>query len=280
MRVLRSVTLATVATALTLGLAACGGGPSGSDGDAAALENPLRVGASAIPHAEILNYIKENLAEAEGLELDIKVFDDYVQPNLALQDGGLDVNYFQTVPYLEDQQKANSGFADFVPLAPVHIEPLGIYSQSIKDLADVQDGATVAIPNDPTNQGRALKLLESADLITLKDTGANTPTPVDIDENPKNLEITPAQAETVPALLPDVDLGVVNGNNALNNNLTPADDAIFLEPAEDNPNANLVVVREQYKDDPLVQKLEKLLHSPEVKKFIEDTYKGSVIPTF
>ncbi|TQN37838.1 D-methionine transport system substrate-binding protein [Blastococcus colisei] len=266
--------LATVATATLLGLTACGGG----DAELSAADEPLSVGASPVPHAEILRFIDEELADDAGLDLEIVEFTDYVQPNVALDDGSIDANYFQTVPYLEEQE-ANAGY-DFTALDPVHIEPLGIYSASLDDLADLPDGATVAIPNDPTNAARALRLLEANDLLTLADTGEAAPTAIDIAENPKNLEIQQVEAAQLPRSLADVDAAVINGNYAIDADLSPADDALALEEADGNPNANLLVVRSGDEDDERITQLEELLHSAEVRQFIEDTYAGAVLPAF
>jgi D-methionine transport system substrate-binding protein len=262
------------ASSATVVLAACGGG----DAEISAADEPLRVGASPVPHAEILRFIDEDLAADAGLDLEIVEFTDYVQPNVALDDGSLDANYFQTVPYLEEQE-ASAGY-DFAALEPVHIEPLGIYSSTLTDLAELADGATVAIPNDPTNAARALRLLEANDLITLADTGDAAPTSLDIEGNPKNLEISEVEAAQVPRALADVDIAVINGNYAIEADLVPAEDALALEEAEGNPNANLVVVRTGDEDDERIQQLEELLHSDEVRQFIEDTYEGAVIPAF
>ena len=191
-----------------------------------------------------------------------------MQPNVALDDGSLDANYFQTVPYLEEQE-ADAGY-DFAPLAPVHIEPLGIYSESLPDLAALPDGATVAIPNDPTNAARALRLLEANGLITLADTGDAAPTSLDVQDSPKDLQISEVEAAQVPRSLADVDIAVVNGNYAIEADLVPAEDALALEEAEGNPNANLLVVRAGDEDDERIQQLEGLLHSDEVRRFIEE----------
>jgi D-methionine transport system substrate-binding protein len=258
------------ASAATVLLTACGGGA-----ELSAADEPLRVGASPVPHAEILRYIDENLAEDAGLDLEIVEFTDYVQPNVALDDGSLDANYFQTIPYLEEQE-ASAGY-DFQALEPVHIEPLGIYSSALTDLADLPDGATVAIPNDPTNAARALRLLEANDLITLADSGDAAPTSLDIEGNPKNLEISEVEAAQVPRSLTDVDIAVINGNYAIDADLVPAEDALALEDAEGNPNANLLVVRTGDEDDERIQQLEELLHSAEVRQFIEDNYEGAVL---
>ncbi|MBN1091329.1 MetQ/NlpA family ABC transporter substrate-binding protein [Blastococcus sp. TML/M2B] len=268
----RSV-LAAVAAAAVLGLSACGG-----DAELSGADEPLRVGASPVPHAEILNFIADELADDAGLELEIVEFTDYVQPNVALDDGSLDANFFQTVPYLEEQEK-NAGY-DFTALDPVHIEPLGLYSESIDDVAALPDGATIAIPNDPTNAGRALRLLEANDLLTLADTGDDAPTALDVDQNPKNLEITEVEAAQLPRSLADVDAAVINGNYAIDADLNPAEDALVLEEGEGNPNANLLVVRTGDEGDERITKLEELLHSDEVRTFIEETYSGAVLPAF
>jgi D-methionine transport system substrate-binding protein len=265
--------LAAVAAATLLGLTACGG-----DAELSAADEPLKVGASPVPHAEILRFVDDELADDAGLELEIVEFTDYVQPNVALDDGSIDANYFQTVPYLEEQE-ASAGY-DFAALEPVHIEPLGIYSESLPDLAGLPDGGTVAIPNDPTNAARALRLLEANDLLTLADTGDAAPTALDIDDNPKNLEIQEVEAAQLPRSLADVDLAVINGNYAIDADLSPAEDALALEEAEGNPNANLLVVRSGDEGDERIAQLEELLHSDEVRQFIEDEYQGAVIPAF
>ena len=265
--------LAALAAATLLGLAACGG-----DAELSAADEPLRVGASPVPHAEILRFVDDELAADAGLDLEIVEFTDYVQPNVALDDGSIDANYFQTVPYLEEQE-ASAGY-DFAALEPVHIEPLGLYSESLTDVADLPDGATVAIPNAPTNAARALRLLEANDLITLADTGDAAPTSLDVKDNPKNLEVSEVEAAQVPRALADVDIAVINGNYAIEADLVPAEDALALEDAEGNPNANLVVVRTGNEDDERIQQLEELLHSDAVRQFIEDTYEGAVIPAF
>jgi len=273
-RTVRRLALTLSALTATAVLAACGGG----EAELSAPDEPLRVGASPVPHAEILRYVDENLAEDAGLDLDVVEFTDYVQPNVALDDGSLDANFFQTIPYLEEQE-ASAGY-DFTALEPVHIEPLGIYSDTLTDLADLPDGGTVAIPNDPTNAARALRLLAANDLITLADTGDAAPTSLDVEENPKDLEISEVEAAQVPRSLADVDIAVINGNYAIDADLSPAEDALALEEAEGNPNANLLVVRAGDEDDERIRTLERLLHSDEVRQFIEDEYDGAVLPAF
>jgi len=270
----RRIALTLSALTTTAVLAACGGG----DAELSAADEPLSVGASPVPHAEILRFIDEELAEDAGLDLDVVEFTDYVQPNVALDDGSLDANFFQTVPYLEEQE-ATAGY-DFTALEPVHVEPLGIYSDTLTDLADLEDGATVAIPNDPTNAARALRLLEANDLVVLGDTGDAAPTSLDVESSPVDLQISEVEAAQVPRSLADVDIAVINGNYAIDADLTPAEDALALEEAEGNPNANLLVVRAGDEGDERIQTLEELLHSDEVRQFIEDTYDGAVIPAF
>ena len=267
--------LAATVLAAAFALSACGGS---SDAEMSAADEPLKVGASPVPHAEILQFVDEELAADAGLDLEIVPFTDYVQPNVALDDGSIDANYFQTVPYLEEQEAA-AGY-DFTALEPVHIEPLGIYSDKLTDLADLPDGASVAIPNDPTNAGRALRLLAANDLVTLRDTGDAAPTALDVEGNPKDLQIQEIEAAQLPRSLADVDAAVINGNYAIDADLKPAEDALALEEAEGNPNANLLVVRAGTEDDERIVKLEELLHSDEVRQYIEDTYAGAVIPAF
>ncbi len=262
---------------LIAGLAACGSSDDdpATDGSGETLAT-LKVGATPVPHAEILNYVKDNLAEAAGLDLQIVEFTDYIQPNIALNEGQLDANYFQHLPYLEEQMAA-AGY-DFVNIGGVHLEPLGLYSQKITALDQLADGAIIAIPNDPTNGGRALKLLESNQLLTLEDTGDTSPTVHDIAENPRNLDVVEIEAAQLPRSLQDVDAAVINGNYAIEADLNPAEDALVIESAEDNPYVNVLVARAEDKDDPNLQTLIALLQGPEVRAFIEETYSGAVIP--
>lgn len=272
-----AIAAATVSLVAGLGMAACGSDSEGGSG-AAAADAPLRVGVSPVPHGEILKYVSDNLAPAEGLKLDIVEFNDYIQPNVALQDKQLDANYFQHIPYLEEEI-ASKGYK-FTALKPVHIEPLGVYSKKIKSLADLPSGGVVAVPNDPSNSGRALNLLAVNGVITLKDGAGVKATEADITSNPKNLKFEALESAQLPRSLEDTAISVINGNYAIETGLSPAKDALVLEKGENNPYANLVVVRTGDENDPRVLKLEKLLHSPEVKKFIEDKYAGSVLPAF
>lgn len=236
----------------------------------------LVVGASPVPHAEILRFVKDNLATKEGLELEIVEFTDYVQPNLALNDKQLDANFFQHVPYMEDFAKERG--LDLVSVAPVHIEPLGLYSRKIKALGEVSDGAQLAVPNDATNLGRSLKLLQDNQLLQLKSGVGVEATPQDIETNPKNIQFVELEAAQLPRSLDDVELAVINGNYAIETGLNPANDALALETAQDNPYANVLAVLRGRETDPNIQKLATLLTSPEVKQFIQDKYQGAVIP--
>lgn len=236
----------------------------------------LKVGATPVPHAEILNEIKPLLAK-DGIDLQIIEFTDYVKPNLSLNDKEIDANFFQHEPYLK--KFAADRKLDLVNLVAVHIEPMGVYSKKLKDIKSVPDGAKVAIPNDPTNGGRALNILAKAGLIKLKDGVGISATVGDIVENPKNLKITEAEAAMLPRTLDDVDLAVINSNFAMEAKLNPMKDALFIEP-KDSPYANIVAVRKGDENRKEIQALKKALTSPEVKKFIEEKYKGAVIPAF
>ncbi|MEU0849888.1 MetQ/NlpA family ABC transporter substrate-binding protein [Streptomyces flaveolus] len=274
MRNTAKITTAVLAAgALTLGLSACG-----SDKDASDTSGPLVVAATPVPHAEILDFVKDNLAKKAGLDLEVKEFTDYVTPNTATEDGSVGANYFQTEPYLADFNKKNGTHLKSV--ASVHLEPLGLYSKKADKADDLKSGATIALPNDTVTEARALQLLASQGLITLKDGAGNSATTADITKNPKNLKFKELEAAQTPRSLNDVDAAVINGNYALEADLKPAKDALVLESAKNNPNVNLLVVKEGQEDDPRVQKLAKLLTSPEVKKFIEDHYAGSVLPSF
>ncbi|MEV0011917.1 MetQ/NlpA family ABC transporter substrate-binding protein [Streptomyces sp. NPDC047973] len=270
-----------VTAAFALGLSACGTdsdpAAKGETGAGADASKPLVVGASPTPHADILNFVKKNLAEKAGLKLEVKEFTDYVLPNTATESGQIDANYFQHKPYLDDFNKKNG--THLVPVVDVHLEPLGLFSKKAKDLKDIKPGQTVAVPNDTTNEGRALQLLAANGLITVKD-GVGTNAKLSDITDKKGLEFKELEAATVPRALDDVDAAVINGNYAIEAGLQPGKDSLALEKAEGNPYANVLVVKKGNEADPRVQKLEKLLNSDEVKKFIEDTYKGSIIPAF
>ncbi|MFE3455335.1 MetQ/NlpA family ABC transporter substrate-binding protein [Nonomuraea sp. NPDC059194] len=263
------------AAVLALTLAACGSSAAGSSASGAPSDT-IKVGATPTPHAEVLKYIADNLAAKEGLKLEIVEFSDYVPLNPQLQEGQLDANYFQHQPYLGEYNKEKGAKLTWV--ANVHLEPLGLYSSKVKDIATLATGATVAVPNDATNLGRSLKLLADNGVITLKEGVSTAATERDVTANPKNITFKALDAAQLPRSLADVDAAVINGNYALEIKLSPATDALIAEKAEGNPYANGLVVQEGKQSDPRVQKLAKLLQSPEVKKYIEDTYKGAVIP--
>jgi len=236
----------------------------------------LIVAATPIPHAEILELVKPTLAK-EGVDLEIKVFTDYVQPNVQVAEKRLDANYFQTLPYLENFNKGKG--TNLVTVVGVHVEPFGGYSKKIKNISELKDGATVAIPNEGSNSGRALLLLQKAGVITLKDPTNALATPKDIASNPKNLKFKELESALLPRVLDQVDLDMINTNYALEAGLNPARDALIIEDAK-SPYVNFLVARPDNKDSAAIQKLAKALTSPEVKAFIEKKYNGAVVPAF
>jgi D-methionine transport system substrate-binding protein len=236
----------------------------------------IKVGASPTPHVGILEAIKPQLAK-EGITLDIIEFQDYVQPNLALAEGELDANFFQHLPYLNQFCKDRK--LALTSIAKVHIEPMGIYSKKIKSLKNLKSQSIVAIPNDPTNGGRALLLLQQAKLIELRKDAGLAATELDVARNPKNLRFKALEAAQLPRVLADVDLAVINTNYALTINLVPTRDALFIEGRE-SPYANVLAVRTKDKNQAALQKLAKALNSKTVKKYLLKTYKGSIVPAF
>jgi D-methionine transport system substrate-binding protein len=240
--------------------------------DAAAAAT-MKIGATAGPQAQILEAAKAVLAR-EGIDLQIIEFNDYATPNAALDQGDLDANSFQHKPFLDAQIKAR-GF-ELTPIGTTVILPMGLYSKRISNLAELKDGATVAIPNDPSNGGRGLLLMQKFGLIKLKPEAGILPSPFDIAENPKGLKIVEVEAAQAPRVLDDVDLVAVNTNYALNVGLVPTRDSIALED-KDSPYACVIVVRTKDRGRPEFQKLVKAYQSPEVAQFIEDTFKGSIV---
>ena len=236
----------------------------------------LIVAATPVPHAEILELVKPTLAK-EGVDLEIKVFTDYVQPNVQVAEKRLDANYFQTLPYLENFNKGKG--TNLVTVVGVHVEPFGGYSKKIKNISELKDGATVAIPNEGSNSGRALLLLQKAGVITLKDPTNALATPKDIASNPKSLKFKELESALLPRVLDQVDLDLINTNYALEAGLNPARDALIIEDAK-SPYVNFLVARPDNKDSAAIQKLAKALTSPEVKAFIEKKYNGAVVPAF
>lgn len=255
--------------------AGCGGGDKKAD-SAADKKVVLKVGATAVPHAQILEQVKDNLAK-DGVNLEIIEFTDYVKPNLSLNDKELDANFFQHKPYLDSFVK-DRGFK-LVSAGNIHIEPMGIYSKNIKDIKAVPDGAKIAIPNDPSNGGRALAILQAAKLLKLKDGVGVQATVGDIVGNDKKLQIVEIEAALLPRSMDDTDLSVINSNFAMEAKMNPVKDSLFTEP-KDSPYANIIAIREGDDKRPEIQKLMKALTSPEVKKFIEEKYNGAVVPAF
>ena len=288
----RRLIVLALAPCLVLGLAACGGNNTANNGTAnnntagntadsgdTADSKVITVGATPAPHAEILEVAKEVLAE-EGYTLDIVEFDDYIMPNDAVEEGELDANYFQHITYM-NQFNADNGY-HLVSVGSIHYEPFGIYAGKTASLEELADGAQVAIPNDATNGGRALLLLEQEGLITLKEGAGITATVNDIVDNPKNLEIVELEARLLPDSLKDVDLAVINGNYAIDAGLKIAD-ALAIESAEGEAAtayANVLTVKEGNEESEGVQALLAALESDEVKAFIEETYDGAVVPLF
>lgn len=268
---MKKIILAVLAVfAAMLMLTGCGGG-SKSGG------NSLKVGATAVPHAEILEVVKPIL-EKEGIKLEIIEFNDYVQPNLSLNDKELDANFFQHKPYLDNFVEEHKE-CKLKSAAGIHIEPMGIYSRKIKKLDELQSGGVIAIPNDPTNGGRALLLLDKQGVIKLKDGVNEKATTQDIVENKKNLIIREIEAAQLPRTLEDVDAAVINSNFAMQVDLIPTRDAIAIE-GNDSPYVNIIAVREGDENRKEIASLIKAIKSDAVKQFIEDKYKGAVVPAF
>lgn len=241
-----------------------------------AQDKPIKVGVTAGPHAQIFEQVKK-VAEKGGLKLQIIEFSDYVQPNAALQAGDLDVNSYQHKPYLDAQIK-DRGYK-FADVAPTVTYPIGLYSKKVKKLEDLASGAKFGIPNDPTNGGRVLLLLQQKGLIKLKDGAGLKATPLDVVSNPKKLRFVELDAAQLPRSLDDLDASAINTNFAISAGLNPQKDAIAMEDPK-GPYVNILVVREADKNKPWVAQLIKAYHSPEVRKFIETEFKGSVLAGF
>ncbi len=262
-------------------LAACGQKPSGGDENGGENGNgedviTLKIGVSPDPHGKIVGIVKEDLL-AEGIEIDIIEFTDYVIPNTALEDGDLDANYFQHIPYLENFNIERG--TNLVHIGGVHVEPMAVYSDSLKSIDELKDGAEVSIPSDAVNGGRALLLLQSNGLIKLKDDAGLSATEKDIVENPKNLKFTPLEAVLLPSTLDDVDIAVINGNYALEAGLNPLKDGLLVEGG-DSPYLNIVAVKKGTENEEKFAKLIKALQSEKVKNFIIEEYDGAVVPGF
>ena len=252
-------------------LAGCGGSAAKSG-----TQDSIKVGVTGGPHAEIMEVVKQ-VAAKDGLNIEIVEFSDYMAPNIALNEGEIDANSYQHQPWLDTQIKDHH--YELVGIGKTVIAPLGIYSKKIKNINDIPQGGVVAIPNDPTNGGRALTILAKAGLIKVKQADAVKVTVADIVDNPKQLKIIELDAAQVPRSLDDVDIAAINTNYAMVAGLSPTKDAIASEDSN-SPYANLLVVRTKDKDKPVFQKLVKAYHSPEVKQFVLDHFQGSLIPAW
>ncbi|MTI47835.1 MetQ/NlpA family ABC transporter substrate-binding protein [Sporosalibacterium faouarense] len=256
----------------TLFLNGCGDINTSSDDEL----KVLRVGATPLPHAELLEFIKPTLEE-QGIKLQIVEFTDYVSPNVALDSKEIDANFFQHVQYMKSFSRERD--IEMVSAGKVHIEPLGLYSKSISSIDELKDGAIITIPNDPSNEGRALILLDSEGIIELKADAGLEATENDIISNPKNLVFKPIDAAQLPRSLEDVDAAIINTNYALEAKLNPIKDSILIE-GTDSPYANIVAIRPEDTNDEAIKVLIEALQSDEVKGFIEENYNGAIIPAF
>ena len=262
---------ALLAAALSLVVAA-------GSATAAQATTKIRVGASPTPHAEILK-VANDVLKPQGYELQIIEYSDYVQPNMALEGKELDANFFQHKPYLDDFNKEKG--TKLVSIGTVHYEPFGIYAGKTKSLGALKDGAMVAVPNDTTNEARALQLLAAQGLIEIDPEAGLNATPNDITSNPKNLEFTELDAAMIPNTIEEFDLNVINSNYALQAGLNPAEDALASEDAASDAAqtyANIIAVKAGHENDPAIVALVDALHSEEIQEFINTTYAGSVLP--
>ena len=292
---MKKLLVLSLALVLCLGLAGCGGGTStdtdtnadtssdaDTNGDATANGETitLTVGATPNPHAEILAQVKDDLA-AEGIDLVVKEYSDYVVPNTAVEEGDLDANYFQHTPYMEKFNEENG--THLVSVGKIHYEPMGIYPGLTKTLEELPDDATIAVPNDATNEARALQLLAAQGLIELKEDAGLNATPNDITSNPKNLQFKELEAAMLPQTASEVDLSVINSNFAMEGGMNPATDSLASEDADSEAAqtfANIIAVKEGHENDPAIQALVKALQSDKVKEYIEKTYSGAVVAVF
>src|SRR5699024_3662449 len=273
------IILASTILLLTI-LAACGGSnddgdnadkaDDGDDNTNALSEEKLVVGVTGGPHEEVFEIVKE-LAADDGLEIEIKVFSDYIMPNTALAEGELDVNSYQHKPFMEKFNEDHD--TNLASAFPTILSLIGVYSETLTDIYDVPEGGKIGIPNDPTNGARALIIFEEAGLIELEDDKRESATPLDIAKNDLNLEFIELDAAQIPKMLDEVDLAVINGNFALSNGLNPAEDSLFTE-SSGSPYVNHLVVREENVDDPVIEKLKKAYYSDEVKDYINSEYPG------
>lgn len=252
---------------------------AGASSAASGEKKTIVIGASPAPHAEILRAAADVLKE-KGYELDIKEYVDYIQPNLALESADLDANYFQHLPYLESFNEENQ--TSLVSAASIHYEPFGIYAGKTSSLDALSDGATIAVPNDTSNEARALLLLEAQGLIKLKEGAGLTATKNDIVENPKNIKLYEVEAAQIPRSIGDVDVAVINGNYAIDAGFKVSD-ALAVEDSQSiaaTTYGNVIAVREGMENDEAIKALVEALKSDEVKAFIESTYEGAVVPLY
>ena len=264
----------TLTLALGATLVGCGS-KDNKNSDSNSKEKTIAIGVSPDPHKAIVENAIKPLLEAEGYKVDVIEFADYVLPNTALAEGEIDANYFQHVPFLEATVKEKS--YDLSYIAKVHIEPMGLYSEKIDDISAIKEGGEIAIPNDPSNGARALKLLAKNGIIEIPD--EDLITAKDITLNPKNIKVTELDPEQLPRVLKDVDAAVINTNYALGGGLNPLRDALVIEGG-DSPYANIIAVRTEDKEKEKIKALTKATTSEEVKKYIEDNYKGAIVPAF
>ena len=265
----RILVLAAAVLALSALLTGCGSG--------SASDKVIKIGATVTPHSEILEKVKDNLASS-GYTLDIVIYNDYVLPNTALEDGELDANFFQHQPYLDDFNKENG--THIVSVAPIHFEPMGLYAGKTAALADIPDGGSIAVPNDTTNEARALLLLEANGLITLKDGAGISSTVIDIEDNPHNLKIEELEAAQVPKAIQDVDFAVVNGNYAIEAGLS---DPVAVEASDSlaaDTYANIICVKEGNENTEKTKALVDAVLQDNIRDYINSSYKGAVVPVF
>lgn len=268
----KRILAAGAAAVLAVGLTACGGKENKAD------DKTITVAASPTPHAEILEAAKDLLKE-KGYTLEIKEFDDYPQQNVIVDEGEFDANYFQHQPYLDNFNEEKG--SDLVSAAKIHYEPLGIYPGASEDLENIKDGAKIAVPNDATNEARALLLLEENGIITLKEDAGLNATKKDVEENPHNIEIVELDAAQIARVVEELDFVVLNGNYALDAGFNVQTDAIAKEEADSEAAqtyANIIAVKKENKDSEKIKALVEVLQSEEIGKFITDTYEGAVVP--
>lgn len=266
--------------ALAISLVGCGGAkPDNSTGSASSEDKTITIGVTPVPHKDIVEVIKPELEE-KGYTVNIVEFTDYVTPNTSLEEGELDANYFQTIAYLDETNEGKGLHLTYTK--GVHLEPLAVYSRKIKDLKELEDGATIAVPNDPSNEARALRVLENSGIIKLKE--GELVTPKDITENPKNLKFEELEAAQLPRVLDEVALAVINGNYALEAGLSPSKDAVFVEDANSEASKkyhNVIAIKKGNENIQKIKDLTEALTSDTVKKYIEEKYSdGSVLPVF